>query len=197
MQVWKEAGLPPIAVSVNVSARQFQHSELSKSISNILDETRLGPQYLRLELTESAIMADVPRAKLTLQELSELGVRLSIDDFGTGYSSLSELRWLPLQALKIDQSFVRDLPKDKDAAAIALAIIAMAHSLGIAVVAEGVETEAQLAFLKDHHCDEVQGYLVSPPVPAPQLVQFLENAGLRTRRDKFQLSDGRASCGDI
>ena len=197
MQVWKEAGLPPIAVSVNVSARQFQNSELSKSISNILDETRLGPQYLRLELTESAIMADVPRAKLTLQKLSELGVRLSIDDFGTGYSSLSELRWLPLQALKIDQSFVRDLPKDKDAAAIALAIIAMAHSLGIAVVAEGVETEAQLAFLKDHHCDEVQGYLVSPPVPAPQLVQFLENAGLRTRRDKFQLSDGRASCGDI
>ena len=197
MQVWKEAGLPPIAVSVNVSARQFQHSELSKSISNILDETRLGPQYLRLELTESAIMADVPRAKLTLQELSELGVRLSIDDFGTGYSSLSELRWLPLQALKIDQSFVRDLPKDKDAAAIALAIIAMAHSLGIAVVAEGVETEAQLAFLKDHHCDEVQGYLVSPPVPAPQLVQFLENACLRTRRDKFQLSDGRASCEDI
>jgi len=197
MQVWKEAGLPPIAVSVNVSARQFQHSELSKSISNILDETRLGPQYLRLELTESAIMADVPRAKLTLQKLSELGVRLSIDDFGTGYSSLSELRWLPLDALKIDQSFVRDLPKDKDAAAIALAIIAMAHSLGIAVVAEGVETEAQLAFLKEHHCDEVQGYLVSPPVPAPQLVQFLENAGLRTRRDKFQLSDGRASCGDI
>ena len=197
MQVWKEAGLPPIAVSVNVSARQFQNSELSKSISNILDETRLGPQYLRLELTESAIMADVPRAKLTLQKLSELGVRLSIDDFGTGYSSLSELRWLPLHALKIDQSFVRDLPKDKDAAAIALAIIAMAHSLGIAVVAEGVETEAQLAFLKDHHCDEVQGYLVSRPVPAPQLVQFLENASLRTRRDKFRLPDWRASGEDI
>jgi EAL domain-containing protein (putative c-di-GMP-specific phosphodiesterase class I) len=102
-----------------------------------------------------------------------------------------------LDALKIDQSFVRDLPKDKDAAAIALAIIAMAHSLGIAVVAEGVETEAQLAFLKEHHCDEVQGYLVSPPVPAPQLVQFLENAGLRTCRDKFKLPDWRASCEDI
>ena len=186
MQVWKEAGLPPMAVSVNVSARQFQHSELSETISNILAETRLEPQYLRLELTESAIMADVPRAKLTLQKLSELGVRLSVDDFGTGYSSLSQLRWLPLNALKIDQSFVRDLPKDKDAAAIALAIIAMAHSLGIAVVAEGVETEAQLAFLKEHHCDEVQGYLFSRPVPAPQLVQFLEHAGLRTCRDKFQ-----------
>ena len=122
-------------------------------------------------------MADVPRAKVMLRKLSELGIRLSIDDFGTGYSSLAQLRWLPLDALKIDQSFVKDLPDNQDDPAITLAIIAMAHSLGIRAVAEGVETEAQLAFLQKHGCDEAQGYLFSPAVPGPEFVQFLDNAG--------------------
>jgi EAL domain-containing protein (putative c-di-GMP-specific phosphodiesterase class I) len=178
MQAWEAVGLPPVTVAVNVSARQFQHGNLSKSVSDLLDETGLRPQCLELEITESAIMADADKAKLILQKLSELGVRLSIDDFGTGYSSLSQLRWLPLHALKIDRSFVRDLPANRHGATIALAIIAMAHSLGLRVVAEGVETDAQFAFLKEHECDEVQGYLFSRPVPAPEFVHFFDDAGL-------------------
>ena len=117
-----------------------------------------------------------------LREVAELGVRLAIDDFGTGYSSLSQLRCFPLDALKIDRSFVKDLPEHEDAAAITLAIISMAHSLGTRVVAEGVETEAQFAFLKEHGCDEVQGYLFSPPVPAPEFVQCFEPRGLLVSR---------------
>jgi diguanylate cyclase (GGDEF)-like protein/PAS domain S-box-containing protein len=178
MQAWEAAGLPPVTVAVNVSARQFQHSNFSKSVSDLLDETGLRPQCLELELTESAIMADVEKAKLILQKLSELGVRLSIDDFGTGQTSLSQLRWLPLDALKIDQSFVKDLPADEKDSAITLTIIALAHGLGLRVVAECVETDVQFAFLKEHGCDEVQGYLFSPPVSAPEFVQFLDNAGL-------------------
>ena len=178
MQVWEKVGLPPVTMAVNVSARQFQHSDLSKSISSLLAETGLRPQCLELELTESVIMADVEKAKLTLQKLSALGVRLSIDDFGTGCSSLSQLRWLPLEALKIDRSFVKDLPADESCSAITLAIIALAHSLGLRAVAEGVETEAQLEFLKERGCDEVQGYLFSPPVPALKFAQFFDNSGL-------------------
>ena len=178
MQAWEAAGLPPVTVAVNVSARQFQHGNFLKSVSDLLDETRLKPQCLELELTESAIMADIEKAKLILQQLSERGVRLSIDDFGTGYSSLSQLTWLPLDALKIDQSFVKRIPADINDSAIALAIIAMAHSLGLRVVAEGVETDVQFAFLKEHGCDEVQGYLFSPAVPASKFIQFFDGAGL-------------------
>ena len=177
MQAWDAIGLPPVTVAVNVSARQFHYGNLSKAVSDLLDESGLEPQCLELELTESAIMSDVPRAKLMLQELSALGVRLAIDDFGTGYSSLSQLRWLPLHALKIDQSFVRDLPENQDASAIALAIIAMAHSLGLRVVAEGVETATQLAFLREHGCDHVQGFLFSPAVPAREFSKFFAIAG--------------------
>jgi diguanylate cyclase (GGDEF)-like protein/PAS domain S-box-containing protein len=175
MQAWEAVGLPPVIVAANVSARQFQRCDLYKSVTDLLDETGLNPECLELELTESAIMADVQRAMHVLQKLSELGVRLSIDDFGTGYSSLSQLRWLPLDALKIDQSFVRGLPENRDDPALIAAIIAMGHSLGVRVIAEGVETEAQLAFLKEHGCDEVQGYLFSPAVPAPEFVQFFDN----------------------
>jgi EAL domain-containing protein (putative c-di-GMP-specific phosphodiesterase class I) len=178
MQAWEAVGLPPVTVAVNVSARQFQHSNFSKLVSDLLDETGLRPQCLELELTQSTFMADVEKAKLIFQKLSELGVRLSIDNFGTGYSGLWALRWLPLDALKIDRSFVKDLPADENDSAIALAIIAMAHSLGLRVVAKGVETEAQFAFLKEHGCDEVQGCLFSPPVPAPKFVQFFDDAGL-------------------
>jgi EAL domain-containing protein (putative c-di-GMP-specific phosphodiesterase class I) len=143
----------------------------------LLEETGLSPQSLELELTESAIVEDVPRAKAVLQKLSELGVRLSIDDFGTGFSSLSLLRWFRVDALKIDRSFVQDLPTDTDDSAIILGIIAMAHSLGIRVVAEGVETESQLAFLKQHGCDEVQGTLLGQPVTGSEFAQSLDAAG--------------------
>jgi len=181
MQAWDAVGLPPVTVAVNVSSRQLHYGDLFKLVSDLLDESGLRPQCLELELTESAIMSDVPKAKLIFQKLSELGVRLSIDDFGTGYSSLSQLKKFPVDALKIDQSFVRSLPEDADDSSITLAIIAMAHSLGIRVVAEGVETEAQFSFLKEHGCDEVQGYLFSPAVSAPEFVQFLDNAGLAMR----------------
>jgi EAL domain-containing protein (putative c-di-GMP-specific phosphodiesterase class I) len=164
-------------VAVNVSARQFQRSDLSKSISTLLEETGLSPQSLELELTESAIMADVPRAKGMLQKLSELGVRLSIDDFGTGFSSLSLLRCFRVDALKIDRTFVEDLPQDEDDSAITVGIIAMAHSLGLRVVAEGVETESQFAFLKEHGCDEVQGSLFGLPVTGLEFAQSLDDAG--------------------
>ena len=177
IQAWEAVGLPPVTVAVNVSAVQFQHSDLTKLVSDLLEESGLRPQCLELEITESAIVADVPRAKLMLQKLSDLGIRLSIDDFGTGYSSLGQLRWLPLDALKIDRAFVKDLPENQDDSAITSAIIAMAHRLGVRVVAEGVETEAQLAFLKEHGCDEAQGYLFGQAVPAPEFVRFLENAG--------------------
>jgi diguanylate cyclase (GGDEF)-like protein/PAS domain S-box-containing protein len=182
MQDWEATGLPSFTVAVNVSARQFHHSDLGKLVSNLLEQTGLRPQCLELELTESALMTDLDRAKAMLREVDELGVRLAIDDFGTGYSSLSQLRCFPLDALKIDKSFVKDLPEHEDASAITLAIISMAHSLGTRVVAEGVETEAQFAFLKEHGCDEVQGYLFSPPVPALQFVQCFEPRGLLVSR---------------
>jgi len=177
IQAWETVGLPPVPVAVNVSARQFQRSDLCKSISNLLEETGLRPQSLELELTESAIMADVPRAKAMFQKLSELGVRLSIDDFGTGFSSLSLLRWFRVDELKIDRSFVQDLPQDEDGSAITLGIIAMAHSLGTRVVAEGVETESQFAFLREHGCDEVQGSLFGLPVSGSEFARSLDDAG--------------------
>jgi diguanylate cyclase (GGDEF)-like protein/PAS domain S-box-containing protein len=177
IQAWETVGLPMVPVAVNVSARQFQRSDLSKFISSLLEETGLSPQSLELELTESAIVEDVPRAKVVLQKLSELGVRLSIDDFGTGFSSLSLLRWFRVDALKIDRSFVQDLPQDADDSAIILGIIAMAHSLGIRVVAEGVETESQFDFLKEHGCDEVQGTLFGLPVTGSEFAQSLDAAG--------------------
>jgi diguanylate cyclase (GGDEF)-like protein len=175
MQAWAAVGLPPLAVAINISARQFQHGGIFTSVSELLDSTGLKPQCLELELTESAIMSDVEKAKLILEKLSNLGVRLSLDDFGTGYSSLSQLRCLPFDALKIDRSFVKELPADENSAAITLAIIAMAHTLGLRVIAEGVDKQAQLDFLKDHGCDEIQGYLISPPVPVSEFVRFLES----------------------
>jgi diguanylate cyclase (GGDEF)-like protein len=181
MQAWDAVGLPPVAVAVNVSSRQLRHGDLFKTVSDLLDESGLRPKSLELEITESAIMSDVPRAKQVFQKLSELGIRLSIDDFGTGYSSLSQLKRFPVDTLKIDRSFVVSLPEDADDSSITLAIIAMAHRLGIRVVAEGVETEGQFSFLKEHECDEVQGYLFSPPVPASEFVQFLERTSLSLR----------------
>jgi len=179
MQEWKLLGLPPISVAVNVSARQFQHGDISQLVDSLLRETGLSPHCLELELTESAIMKD--EAKEIAQRLSRRGVRLSVDDFGTGYS-FSQLRvfrkgssGVHLDALKIDQSFVQDLPHDEDASAITQAIIAMAHGLGTRVVAEGVETQQQFSFLQEHGCDEVQGFLFSRPLPASEFVRLFAN----------------------
>jgi len=173
-RAWQDAGLEPIPVSVNLSPRQFRQKNLLQSIVDILTESKLDARYLELEITESTVMQRADEVVVTLARLDEIGVRLSIDDFGTGYSSLSYLKRFPVHKLKIDQSFVRDITTDADDAAIVRAIIAMARSLDILVIAEGVETEEQLAFLGKLLCDEYQGYLFSKPVPAGEFAGILK-----------------------
>ncbi|MGA2492509.1 MAG: EAL domain-containing protein [Roseiarcus sp.] len=172
-KAWQDAGLPPIAVSVNVSARQFRENHITGAVAEALAESGLEPKYLELELTESLIMQDVDRAIETMKALRALGVRLSIDDFGTGYSSLSALKRFPVERLKIDRSFIRDLPDDEDDRAVASAIISLGQKLSLRVIAEGVETEEQVAFLRENHCDEWQGYHFSRPVAADAIPALL------------------------
>jgi len=171
---WRNAGLPPMTVAVNLSARQFHQQNLVQLVGQILAETGCNAAQLELEITESVVMADPAGATATLQELSDMGVSLSIDDFGTGHSSLSYLKRFPIHALKIDRSFVRDLTTDADDAAIVCAVIALAHTMQLKVIAEGVETEEQLAFLREHRCDQFQGYFYSPPVSAERLRNAIE-----------------------
>ena len=174
-QAWQRAGLGRLRVAVNLSARQFAQKNLAESIMDILEETGLPAQDLEIELTESLVMTDVERAVGVLRDLKEIGVQLSIDDFGTGYSSLSYLKRFPIHVLKIDQSFVRDIAAGADDAAIVALIISLAHSLKLNVIAEGVETPEQLAYLNQHDCDEMQGYLFSKPVPAAAFEKLLRN----------------------
>jgi diguanylate cyclase (GGDEF)-like protein/PAS domain S-box-containing protein len=173
MQVWRARGLPTGRVAVNLSARQFQQPDLLHMIAGALAETALPPACLELELTESSIMRDTTRAAATLGALKTMGVRVAVDDFGAGYSSLAYLKHLPIDVLKIDQSFVRDMATDAQDAAIIMAIITLAHSLKLRVIAEGVETEEHRRFLQLLRCDEMQGYLFSPPLAAPDLERFL------------------------
>jgi EAL domain-containing protein (putative c-di-GMP-specific phosphodiesterase class I) len=163
-------------IAVNISARQFQQKDLKRTIKSVLKETGLDPQCLYLELTETTLMQNPEQAIATLGELKAMGVRISIDDFGTGHSSLSYLKRFPIDAVKIDQSFIRDLTTNPDDAAIAGAVVAMAHSLKLKVVAEGVETLEQLEFLRSINCDEMQGYFVSRPVPGDEFTQLLQEA---------------------
>jgi len=172
-QGWVVKGMPPVSVAVNLSARQFARDELATAIMRVLRETRLDPRLLELEITESTVMHNPERAVEVMQQLKRLGVRVAIDDFGTGYSSLSYLKRFPLSSVKIDRSFVLDLPGDKDDAAITQAVIAMAHSLRLRVVAEGVETAEQYRFLEEHQCDEMQGHYFSKPVDAPTIARLL------------------------
>lgn len=170
---WQRAGLKPVRVSVNISPRQFAADDLLQGIELALQRSGLEPCWLELEITEGTVMHDAERAARVLGEIRKLGVRVSIDDFGTGYSSLAQIKRFPISTLKIDRSFVRDLAYDGADRAIAEAIIAMGRTLGLEVVAEGVETAEQLAFLRQHRCDEMQGYLLSPPVPAEDLARLL------------------------
>jgi diguanylate cyclase (GGDEF)-like protein/PAS domain S-box-containing protein len=170
---WQRAGLGPLRVAVNLSARQFDQPDLLKSISGILAETGLGPEYLDIELTESLVMEDAEHTADVLCRLKALGVHLSIDDFGTGYSSLSYLKRFPIDVLKIDQSFVHDLTTDPDDAAIVRSIISLAHSLHMRVIAEGVETEPQLSYLRRHACDQIQGFYFSKPLTTEAFGQLL------------------------
>ena len=171
-QSLREIGLPPIRVAVNISPRQFRQKGLVESIRQILSNTGLGAEYLDLEITES-VLVDAVDAPDVLERLSGMGVRLSIDDFGTGYSSLSYLKRFPIDTLKIDRSFVRDIMTDSDDAAITVAIIALSRSLRLKVLAEGVETAEQLASLRHHGCDEIQGFLYARPMSGDALVAWL------------------------
>ena len=175
-KAWQDAGLPPISVSVNLSARQFKQEGLVDSVAEALKNMGLDAKHLELELTESMVMNSAELFITKLQELEDLGVQLSIDDFGTGYSSLSYLKRFPLHHLKIDQSFVRDIATDTDDAAITSTVISLGHSLNLKVIAEGVETEEQVAFLREHHCDEMQGYYFSKPLPAKEFASLLQQA---------------------
>jgi diguanylate cyclase (GGDEF)-like protein len=175
-QGWQTAGLPAIRIAVNLSGHQFSQPHLGELIVEILTETGLDPRYLELELTESTVMENPDAAIATLSELRSLGIQISIDDFGTGYSSLSYLGQLPFDILKIDRSFVSSLTQDAKNAAITTAILQMAQSLNLKVVAEGVETEAELAFFYGHQCDQIQGYWFSPPLSAPAFEEVLSGS---------------------
>lgn len=164
-RTWQEAGHPPLCVTVNLSNREFQNPAIIEQVSRILRETGLDPQLLELEITESTAMQDATLTVHKLQKLADMGIRFSLDDFGTGYSSLSYLKKFPIKKLKIDKSFVRGLKEDQDARSIVYAVIAMAHSLNLSVVAEGVETDEQMHFLRSCACDHIQGYLFSRPLP--------------------------------
>jgi diguanylate cyclase (GGDEF)-like protein len=173
VQAWRASGLQSPRCAVNLSVRQFNVDGLVDDVVQALAATQLEPAALELEITESLLMANPERALQTLLQLHRMGVHIAIDDFGTGYSSLAYLKRFPAQTLKIDRSFVKDLPHDTDDAAITKALVAMAHNLNMDVVAEGVETEAQLAFLRSIGCDEAQGYLLGRPMSAEQLAQRL------------------------
>jgi diguanylate cyclase (GGDEF)-like protein/PAS domain S-box-containing protein len=172
-QQWIDAGMPLMRMAVNLSARQF-NTHLVHMVAGAIRATGVNPEYLELELTESIIMENVEATVDTLYELRDMGVYLSIDDFGTGYSSMAYLKRFPIDKLKIDQSFIRDLARDADDAAIVSATIAMAHSLNLTVIAEGVESLQQLQFLQAHGCEEMQGYYFSRPLPAEDISQLLQ-----------------------
>ena len=167
---------PPLAVCVNLSARQFREPDLPETVSRLLRETDLDPMRLHLEITETTAMSDAPATVAMLEELKALGVRLVIDDFGTGYSSLSYLQRFPVDYVKIDRSFVADLEGDPGAVALVSGMIDLAHALGIKVIAEGVERASQLERLETMGCDLAQGYYFSSPLPSDAMDAFLEGS---------------------
>lgn len=174
-RAWQDLGLPPVRMAVNLSARQFMQRDLAGLVDLVLAETGLDAAYLELEITEQVLLEHTAGNAATLERLRALGVHIAIDDFGTGYSSLSYLKRLPIHTLKIDQSFVRDITLDSDGAAIVSAIIAMACNLRLNVLAEGVETEAQLSFLRAQGCNEIQGYSFSYPLTAQEFERLLRD----------------------
>jgi diguanylate cyclase (GGDEF)-like protein/PAS domain S-box-containing protein len=177
MKRWLDAGLPPIRVAVNVSARQLRRRDFCETVAGALAESGLPPELLELEITESSVMENPEEAILILQRLGRMGVSLAIDDFGTGYSSLAYLKLFPIDHLKIDRSFVADIEHDLNDRAIAFGTIALAHSLGLNVIAEGVETEDQLELLRTNGCDEIQGFLLSKPLNGAAAFAFLHAYG--------------------
>ncbi|MEM8605344.1 MAG: bifunctional diguanylate cyclase/phosphodiesterase, partial [Cyanobacteria bacterium P01_H01_bin.121] len=173
-RTWQEAGLPALTVAVNLSAKQFREPRLVETVAHILAETGLDARYLELEITESLAIEDMQFTAETLQRMSQLGIRLAIDDFGTGHSSLNRLQTLPLNSLKIDRSFVNDLTRNAKTSHIVFAIVALGKSLGLSLVAEGVETPEQLKFLRDIKCEIAQGYYFHKPLPPDEVGKLLQ-----------------------
>jgi EAL domain-containing protein (putative c-di-GMP-specific phosphodiesterase class I) len=183
---WQQEGLPPLCMAVNLSARQFVDENLLKDISAALDRSGMKPELLELELTESMVMQNPERATKLLTEIKNKGIRIAIDDFGVGYSSLAHIKRFPIDTLKVDRSFIRDLADNAEDRAITDAIITMGRSLSLTVVAEGVETQEQLDFLSEHACDAMQGFHFSRPIPQDQFASFLRQhvASPRTETGK-------------
>lgn len=175
-KAWQKAGMAPLRAAVNVSARHFRHG-IEKTVAQALADSQLDPRQLEIEITESSLMQNAPESLEVMRKLKSSGVQLSIDDFGTGYSALSYLRQMPVATLKIDHSFVRDIAGDADSAAIVRAIIALAHSLKLKVIAEGVETAQQLKILREFGCDEIQGFVVGRALPAAEFAALLGHGG--------------------
>jgi EAL domain-containing protein (putative c-di-GMP-specific phosphodiesterase class I) len=171
---WHEAGFPDLRMAVNLSGHQLRLSNLVETVARVLEETGLSPTHLELEITESTIMQDDDATIAAFEQLRQMGVGLALDDFGTGYSSLSYLRRFALTRVKIDRSFVKGIPDDPYDGALTAAIIGMAHSIGLKVVAEGVETPEQAGFLTERHCDELQGFLFSRAVAAEEFSHLIE-----------------------
>jgi len=170
---WRSQGLIDVPIAVNLSSMQFRANGFVDAVAQVLREEGVPGQWLELELTERMLMDDLGDVKRTLQQLKSLGMRVSVDDFGTGYSSLAHLKELPIDGMKIDRSFVRDLPHQRGSVAIARAVVQMAQGLALTVVAEGVENEEQRRFLVDHGCDLLQGELISEPLPAADLARWI------------------------
>jgi EAL domain-containing protein (putative c-di-GMP-specific phosphodiesterase class I) len=174
---WQKAGGSRVKVAVNVSAMQFSRSDFVETVAQALSQSGLDPALLELELTESVVMRDLEESARQMDRLRALGVSISIDDFGTGYSSLSYLRRLPIDALKIDRSFLKELDRDANTIPLVQAVVTLAHGLGLTVVAEGVETRHQLESLRDVGCDRFQGFLLGEPAPPEAIERLLAEAG--------------------
>jgi EAL domain-containing protein (putative c-di-GMP-specific phosphodiesterase class I) len=170
---WQKLGVPLPTISVNVSVRQFMRKDLLDTLVNVIRETGIDARVLELEVTESLIMNDADEFVAILKKLKDVGIKIAIDDFGTGYSSLNYLKRMPVDRLKVDQSFVRDIHKDPESTTIVEAIISLGHSLKLKVIAEGVETQQQLEFLRDRGCEEFQGFHFSRPIPVEQFTALL------------------------
>ncbi len=181
---WQRQGVPPICISVNLSARQFADETLIDDISNALRETGMDSHLLELEITESMVMQNAERSSRVLAAIKAMGVRIALDDFGTGYSSLAQIKRFPIDTLKVDRSFIREIPQNPEDKAITQAIIAMGKTLSLTVVAEGVETQEQQTFLRDHACDEMQGFYFSKPIPADQFLNLVLHHDRRTVDNK-------------
>jgi len=185
-RAWQDEGLPPVMVSVNVSPRQFRDGNIVETIAEALRATGLEARYLQIELTEGLAMHGAEKYVHMLGQIKKLGVQIAVDDFGTGYSSLSYLKRFPVDQLKVDRSFVTDLATDPDDAVIVQAIIALGHKLGLTVVAEGVETDEQLRFLRRCNCDEMQGFLFGKPVIAGEFAAMLRDQDFKRYLEQRQ-----------